>query len=133
MLRAVADTHALIWYIFSDPRLSTTARETIEEAAAGGDQVAFSSISLAEMVYLSERGRIAPETLNRLLSALEREDSVLVEVPFDRHVAQFLGDVERNVVPDLPDRIIAATAIYLGLPIISRDKRIQLTAIDSIW
>jgi PIN domain nuclease of toxin-antitoxin system len=54
MLRAVADTHAVIWYIFADSRLSVTARTTIEEIAAEGNQVAFSSITLAEIVYLSE-------------------------------------------------------------------------------
>ena len=58
MLRAVADTHAVIWYIFGDARLSVTARNTIEQIAAEGNQVAFSSITLAEIVYLSERGRI---------------------------------------------------------------------------
>ena len=54
MLRAVADTHAVIWYIFADSRLSVTARTTIEDIAAEGNQVAFSSITLAEIVYLSE-------------------------------------------------------------------------------
>ena len=34
MLRAVADTHAFIWYIFADPRLSATARITIEQKEA---------------------------------------------------------------------------------------------------
>ncbi len=37
MLRAVADTHAVIWYIFADSRLSVTARTTIEEIAAQGN------------------------------------------------------------------------------------------------
>ena len=45
MLRAVADTHAVIWYIFGDARLSLTARNTIEQIAAEGNQVAFSSIA----------------------------------------------------------------------------------------
>ena len=67
MLRAVADTDAAIWYIFADSRLSVTARTTIEDIAALGNQVAFSSITLAEIVYLSERGRINSATLELLL------------------------------------------------------------------
>ncbi len=63
MLHAIADTHAVIWYIFADNRLSITARTTIEEAAARGDQIAFSSITLAEIVYLIEKGRINTGTL----------------------------------------------------------------------
>jgi PIN domain nuclease of toxin-antitoxin system len=133
MIRAVVDTHAVIWYLFADERLSATARTTIEEAAAGGDQIAFSSITLAEIVYLSEKGRIDSATLDRLLMAVDSEDAVLIEVPFDRHVAQALRKVERSQVPDLPDRIIAATALHLGLPLISRDGKIQLADVNTIW
>jgi len=133
MLRAVADTHTVIWYLFADERLSATARAFMEEAAADGDQIALSSITLAEIVYLSEKGRIAPATLDRLLTAMDRENTVLVEIPFDRHVALALRKVERSQVPDPPDRIIAATAIYLGLPLISRDRRIQVANLNTIW
>jgi hypothetical protein len=38
-LRAVADTHVVIWYIFADSRLSLAAKEFIEATAAAGDQV----------------------------------------------------------------------------------------------
>jgi PIN domain nuclease of toxin-antitoxin system len=133
VLRAVADTHVVIWYIFADPRLSVTARNTIEQVAAQGNQVAFSSITLAEIVYLIERGRIDVTTLDRLLEALEGDNALLVEIPFDRHIAQALRQVDRGQIPDLPDRIIAATALYLNVPIISRDRRIQLSDIDTIW
>ncbi len=30
-------------------------------------------------------------------------------------------------------RIIAATALFLELPLISRDRRIQLSDVDTIW
>ena len=133
MIHAVVDTHAVIWYLFADERISATARTTIEETAAGGDQIAFSSITLAEIVYLSEKGRIDSATLDRLLMAVDGEDAVLIEVPFDRHVAQALRKVERSQVPNLPDRIIAATALHLGLPLISRDRRIQLSDVNTIW
>jgi PIN domain nuclease of toxin-antitoxin system len=133
VLRAVADTHAVIWYIFRDVRLSATARNTIEQIAAEGNQVAFSSITLAEIVYLSERGRIDAATLDRLLRAIDSENALLVEIPFDRNIAQALMRVERSQIPDLPDRIIAATALYLGLPLISRDRRIQLSDVNTIW
>ena len=37
MIRAVTDTHAVIWYIFNDSRLSPVARDVIEQAASTGD------------------------------------------------------------------------------------------------
>jgi PIN domain nuclease of toxin-antitoxin system len=133
VLRAVADTHAIIWYIFASERLSLTARNLIEQIAAEGNEVAFSSITLAEIVYLSERGRIHETTMERLLSAVDRENALLVEIPFDRHIAQALSRVERSQIPDLPDRMIAATALALNLPLISRDRRIHLSDIETIW
>ena len=133
MLRAVADTHAVIWYIFADPRLSATARTTIEQIAIEGNQIGFSSITLAEIVYLSERGRINADTLARLLAAVDSEDALLVEIPFDRNIALTLRQVDRSQIPDLPDRIIAASALYLNVPVISRDRRIQLSSVNTIW
>lgn len=133
MLRAVADTHTVIWHIFADLRLSPPARTLIEEAATIGDQIAFSFITLAEIVYLSEKSRIPSTTLDRLLRAIEREDAVLKEVPVDRHVAQALLSVDRLQIPDLPDRIIAATAVHLDLPLISRDRKIRLSGLNTIW
>ncbi len=133
MLRAVADTHAVIWYIFGDSRLSKTARDLIAQIAADGDQVAFSSITLAEIVYLSEKGRISPLTLERLLTAVDTTNAVLTEVPFDRDIAEALHLVERTQVPDLPDRIIAATALHLEVPVISRDSKIKLSSVSTIW
>ena len=133
MLRAVADTHAVTWYIFADPRLSATARTTIEQIAIEGNQIGFSSITLAEIVYLSERGRINADTLARLLAAVDSEDALLVEIPFDRNIALTLRQVDRSQIPDLPDRIIAASALYLNVPVISRDRRIQLSSVNTIW
>ncbi|MEG4577669.1 PIN domain-containing protein [Microcoleus sp. N3A4] len=95
--------------------------------------MAFSSITLAEIVYLSERGRINSTTLDLLLREVESDDALLVEIPFDRNIALTLRQVDRSQIPDLPDRIIAATALYLNLPVISRDRRIQLSSIDTIW
>jgi PIN domain nuclease of toxin-antitoxin system len=132
MICAVADTHTVIWYLFDDPRLSSTARATIENAAAVGDQAAFSSITLAEIVYLAERGRIRTETLDRLLHVGDG-DAVLVEIPFDRSVARAMVRVPREEVPDLPDRIIAATASCLGVPVISRDGQIRTSHVQTIW
>ncbi len=64
---------------------------------------------------------------------VESDDALLVEIPFDRHIALTLRQVDRSQIPDLPDRIIAATALYLNVPVISRDRRIQLSSIDTIW
>jgi predicted nucleic acid-binding protein len=67
------------------------------------------------------------------LREVESDDALLVEIPFDRNIALTLRQVDLSQIPDLPDRIIAATALYLNVPVISRDRRIQLSSIDTIW
>lgn len=133
MLKAVADTHTVIWYVYGDTRLSERAKMLIQQSAAAGDQIAFSSITLAEVLYLVEKDRIKPEAFDRLMKAIDDEEAVLKEVPFDRHIAEALRSVARNQVPDLPDRIIAATAVHLQLPLLSRDHKIRLSSVDTIW
>ena len=51
MIKAVADTHALIWYLFGDRRIGQTARTTIYNAEMSGHQIAVSSITLIEIVF----------------------------------------------------------------------------------
>ncbi len=36
-------------------------------------------------------------------------------------------------ISDLPDRIIAATVLYAKVPVISRDRKIKLSSIQTIW
>lgn len=36
-------------------------------------------------------------------------------------------------VPDLPDRVIAATALALNLPLISRDGKIKASRLTTVW
>src|SRR5438270_237496 len=67
MIRAVADTHAIVWYIFNDPRLSSGARSLINSTSLAGDAIAFSAISYVELVYLIEKGRVPADPINRLL------------------------------------------------------------------
>ncbi len=104
----------------------------MDSAASTGAQIAVSTITLAEVIYLVEKGRIQAIVLERLIEVLE-DATVLVEAPFDRAVAQTMRTVRRAEVPDLPDRIIAATAVHLGVPAISRDRKIQASSVEAIW
>jgi PIN domain nuclease of toxin-antitoxin system len=56
VIRVVADTHTLVWALFNDPRLSQTARTTIDQIIASGDEVGVSAITIVELVYLVEKG-----------------------------------------------------------------------------
>lgn len=132
-IRVVADTHTVLWYLYNDPRLSSTAQTLLDQIDAAGDQIAMSSIVLAEVVYLIEKGRIATDAFDRIIAALNRTDATLVEIPLDSLVVQAMRQVDRGHVPELPDRIVAATALHLGVPVISRDRKIRASIVTTIW
>jgi predicted nucleic acid-binding protein len=44
-----------------------------------------------------------------------------------------LKTVSRQAVPDMPDRIMAATALHKGLPLITRDSNLRSCGIETIW
>jgi PIN domain nuclease of toxin-antitoxin system len=54
MIAAVADTHAVLWYLLGDARLSAKGRMLLDQLASAGDQAGVSSMTLAEIVYLIE-------------------------------------------------------------------------------
>lgn len=129
----VIDTHTLVWYLTSSVRLSPKALARIEATMAAGDPVYVPAISLIEVIYLVEKGRLPEETTTRLTERLDQADSGLVIAPLDRSVAERLSAIPREEVPDMPDRIIAATASMLGLPLVTKDGRIRSSAVETFW
>lgn len=60
-------------------------------------------------------------------------DHVLQEVPFSIEVVEAMRTVARDEVSDMPDRIVAATGVYFGVPVISRDGRIRAANLKTLW
>jgi PIN domain nuclease of toxin-antitoxin system len=133
MLAAIADTHTVVWYIYKDKRLSETAKTFLDDAAADGQQIGLSAITLVEIVYLSEKGKIHPDTLDRVLAALNSADGAWIEIPIDHAIVQALQHIKRDIVPDMPDRLIAATAFHYDVPVVSRDRKIQVSTVKTVW
>jgi PIN domain nuclease of toxin-antitoxin system len=133
MIRAVADTHAILWYLYNDPRLSAAAGAIMDSAVQAGDEIAISSISLVEIAYLVEKNRVASDAFDRVGAELNATGTSLREINLDQQVADKLRQIDRTQVPDMPDRIIAATALMIGAPVISRDRKIRASVITTIW
>jgi PIN domain nuclease of toxin-antitoxin system len=132
LIAGVADTHTALWYLLKSPLLSNAAREFIDTAALKGHGIAVSPISLAEIVYLVEKRRLTRSAYEDLKNALATKEFVLKEAPFNTDVVDTMRSVSREEIPDLPDRIVAATAVFLGAPVISRDGQIRSSSIQTI-
>jgi PIN domain nuclease of toxin-antitoxin system len=133
MAAVVVDTHAAVWYLLNAKSLSSNAQKIMDDAVQAGDPVYVSSISLVEIVYLVEKGKLPAVVLDRLTSALSEPDSGFVIAPLTLAVALAISQISRETVPDMPDRIIAATALDLGLLLVTRNSKIAKTGITTIW
>lgn len=95
MIAGIADTHTVLWYLFSDSRLGKGASAFIEDTLAKGDHIGVSAISIAEMVYLIEKARIPANALTELHAATADPKAILRHVPFDETVALKMADIRR--------------------------------------
>ena len=129
----VADTHAVVWYLLHSKRLSSLALSAMEEVANKGYPVYVSPISMMEVIYLVEKGKLPTIAFSKLYDAMVNHDSALELAPFDLAVIRSVAEISREAFPDMPDRIIAATARMLGLPLITRDRAVSSVGVQTIW
>lgn len=125
------DTHAAIWYAAADIRLSAKVSDRITAHIQAGHRVAISAITLVEIVYLVERNRIAVEVQATITDMIA--SGSLQVLALDAAAAQAVAQVNRAQVPDMPDRVIVATALIHGLELASRDGKIAAYYPYSIW
>ena len=125
----------MIWYVDAPHELSPAATAAMDAAAnTGGEYIFISAITLVELRYLVEKNRIKAMVFTRAEQELDEPDAMIVATSLDRTISDALASIPRDIVPDMPDRIIAATALALGLPLVSRDTEIRrLTNVTSIW
>ena len=132
MSQYVTDTHAIIWHLVNDRRLSSRARQVFTETDAGRHQVFIPSIVMVEAIYLAERQRIDSTILAQLLALSEESPTNYQVIPLDLEVIQALRATDRTLVPELPDRIIVATALLWGLQLVTRDSAIATSGIVAV-
>ncbi len=133
MKSAVTDTHSLIWYLEDSPRLGIAAGHLFDACSRGESIIYIPTICLVEMAYLHEKGRI-PGDWKALIDELLLEGGGFVVADLTYSVVEALTQVPRTLVPDMPDRIIVATALSLKVPLISRDQAFQrIGGLEVVW
>ncbi|MGG6266800.1 type II toxin-antitoxin system VapC family toxin [Leptolyngbya sp. AN03gr2] len=134
MSSILLDTHAIVWYLRNSPKLSAVAGERIDQTIRSGDFAYLAAISLVELIYLIEKGKVTDSEFSALIDLTSSSSSGIVVASLTTEIAIALRQISRATVPELPDRIIAATALSLSLPLVTCDHKIQaLTNIETVW
>ena len=135
-MRVVADTHALVWYLLDDPdrRLSPDALTALEQAEST-DGIAVSVASVVDLWYvIRTRGTFTDDQLDQVVGLLRDPDSTLEAEQITLDVAAAIRQIPRDALGDPWDRFITATAMALGLPLVTRDWRIHESGlVETIW
>jgi predicted nucleic acid-binding protein len=72
--------------------------------------------------------------LDLLRDALDDSTTAFRLIEISREIADEVENIQRPTVPDMPDRIISATALHLNLTLVTKDSKIQaLQNIQTIW
>ena len=132
-MKAVADTHTAIWYLWKPENLSPEATAVMDESANAGERIGLSSITLCEVVYLAEKQRIRSDAFELFLEAIYAPDGIFEEVALDSGIISLMRNVPLSQIPNMPDRIIAATALFLKVPLITIDREIRSSNIPTVW
>lgn len=126
----VIDTHAFVWYLDGDKRLSKSAERELDSSGA---VLVFPTVVLAEVKYLFARKRIRT-SFSSVMETIETDDRCII-YPFDLLCVELLD--ERL---DLHDGVIAATGVILrdridpSPKVITKDTKIrELGIIETLW
>jgi PIN domain nuclease of toxin-antitoxin system len=128
-LRVLLDTHTLLWSFISPSSISSEAREILAEKSV---EVLVSSASAWEIATKVRLGKLpeAEELERRFVEALEEVGYKLVAI--DADTALRAGRLVANH-GDPFDRILAAQALALDIPILSKDPQLDLFGVRRLW
>jgi PIN domain nuclease of toxin-antitoxin system len=128
-VRLLLDTHAFLWWVTDDDRLSERAGELI---ADGANDVYFSAASAWEIAIKAGLGRIRFSEDAWSLTPQQLERNAFQALPI--HVAHAVAVI---ALPDLHrdpfDRLLVAQAMTEGLTIVSGDENVARYPVPVVW
>jgi PIN domain nuclease of toxin-antitoxin system len=128
-VRILLDTHAFLWWIDEDRRLSARACELMED---GRNDLLFSVASGWEIAIKLGLGRIElPSPVDRFLSEQVTRNHMRV-LPIELSHALRTADLP-PLHRDPFDRLLVAQAQIEHLPILTADRQIAQYEVDAIW
>jgi len=128
-VRALLDTHALLWWLSDDPALSRTARNTIADTA---NSLLVSAASAWEIATKVRLGRLptASDLTADFPGHIEREGFVFSPISPQHGIRAGLLPGPHK---DPFDRMLIAQAQTEGIPIVSNERTFDRYGILRIW
>ncbi len=114
----VVDTHVLIWYFTGSKRLKPALREKIDETRAQNGRLLVPTIVLAEALDIAEKSRVQFDFAEMYRVIREEQEFEIVSLSPEI----FNTVIQVQNIPELPDRIIVATARFYGAGILTKDR-----------
>lgn len=131
----VLDTHALIWWVNGDSKLSARARKVIEsEMTVDGGKILVSAMTAWEIAMLVNKNRLVlTMDLIEWLDTVRSIDAVQF-VPIDNEVAVQSVQLPGDFHPDPADRMITALARHYSAMLVTSDDKIRNDRhVKTIW
>jgi len=127
------DTHAWVWFISNPVKLSKKAEKSIKKAMQKND-ILISSISAWEVALLVAKNRLElTMDVSEWISSSEKLPFIRF-IPIDNGIAVRSVYLPQPLHNDPADRIIIATSMKYGAPIITMDEKIlNFPHVQSIW
>jgi PIN domain nuclease of toxin-antitoxin system len=128
----LVDTHIPVWLALEPGKLSVRASNVIRAAREKGEGLGLCDISLLEISTLDRKGRVQFDF--GLESFLREVEDRFTIFPITGRACLVARTFPADYPQDPADRIIGATAVVEGLPLVTADREIRKSkAIQTIW
>jgi PIN domain nuclease of toxin-antitoxin system len=128
-MRAVVDTHTLLWWLFDDRRLSGRARQVMED---GANEILVSSASGWEIMTKHRLGKLphAREAVRDLRATIQRSGFEPLPISLEHAI-----EAGRLAWPhrDPFDRMLAAQSRLERIPLITDDRVFASFPVSILW
>jgi PIN domain nuclease of toxin-antitoxin system len=127
-MRVLLDTHALVWWLSNDSRLSREASRILSDES---NEILVSAAVGWEITIKVNLGKIEPASL------IEKLEGSLTNEAFSELPITMTHVIKAGLLPlyhrDPFDRLLAAQAQSLDLPILSADRLLDHYSVRRIW
>jgi PIN domain nuclease of toxin-antitoxin system len=128
-VRLLVDTHAMLWWLRDDPRLSRRARAVL---ADGDSELLWSIASSWEIAVKLSAGKLELDRpLERLFAELVSEQGVEVLPIGHEHCARVAGLPLHHRDPF--DRMLVAQAQHERVPLLTADPKLGAYEVEVLW